>query len=56
MSQSCSFFNFFLYFQHIFSILYREEIRNKYSKNADSKIVEEYERTKQDFYRMELDK
>lgn len=34
----------------------REELRKKYTNNADGKVNEEYERTKADFYRMELDR
>ena len=35
---------------------YRKELREKYGRKADKKVSEEYERTKNDFYRMELDK
>ncbi|XP_067667859.1 dentin sialophosphoprotein-like [Haliotis asinina] len=34
----------------------RRELRDKYSQNATKKIDEDYTRTKQDFYRMDLDK
>ncbi|ESO83233.1 hypothetical protein LOTGIDRAFT_236810 [Lottia gigantea] len=34
----------------------REELKQKYSANATKKIEEDYEKTKQDFYRMDLDK
>lgn len=34
----------------------RQELRKKYTQNGDGKISEEYERTKKDFYRMELDR
>ncbi|XP_046564224.1 uncharacterized protein LOC124273057 isoform X2 [Haliotis rubra] len=34
----------------------RRELRDKYSQNATKKIDEDYNRTKQDFYRMDLDK
>ncbi|KAK6186966.1 hypothetical protein SNE40_006221 [Patella caerulea] len=34
----------------------REELRQKYSANATKKVEEDYEKTKQDFYRMDLDK
>ncbi len=35
---------------------FRDELRKSYSTNATSKVEEDYVRTKQDFYRMELDK
>ncbi|CAD5120165.1 DgyrCDS8742 [Dimorphilus gyrociliatus] len=34
----------------------RREIARKYSANADSRVNDEYRRTKNDIYRMELDK
>lgn len=34
----------------------REDLRKKYSAEAQSKIDQDYKRTKNDFYRMELDK
>lgn len=34
----------------------RQELKTKYSSSAKSKIDEDYKRTQQDFYRMELDK
>ncbi|KAL5014239.1 hypothetical protein ScPMuIL_008509 [Solemya velum] len=34
----------------------RNELKQKYSLNAEGKIQKDYTRTKQDFYRMELDK
>lgn len=34
----------------------RRELREKYTSNATEKLKKDYARTKQDFYRMELDK
>jgi len=34
----------------------RQVLRDKYTSNADDKKKKDYQRTKQDFYRMELDK
>ena len=34
----------------------REEIKNKFSSQAGAKVQEDYKRTKEDFFRMELDK
>ncbi|RUS76164.1 hypothetical protein EGW08_016076, partial [Elysia chlorotica] len=34
----------------------RHELKTKYSSSAKTKVAEDYERTQQDFYRMELDK
>ena len=39
-----------------FVLYFREELRKKYSSNANVKIDEDYTRTKQDFYRMDLDR
>ena len=36
--------------------IYRQQLREKYSQNAGSRVDEEYTRTKQDYYRMDLDK
>jgi len=36
--------------------LVREELRKKYNSDTDDRVNVEYNRTKQDFYRMELDK
>lgn len=41
---------------HIILITYREELKTKYSSTAKTKIDAEYNRTKQDFKRMELDR
>lgn len=35
---------------------YRKELRKKYSASGEAKTEEDYKRTKQDFYRMELDR
>lgn len=35
---------------------FREEMRSKFSPHAQNKVDSDYNRTKQDFYRMELDK
>ena len=41
----------------IHSVLFhREELKKCYSSSAEGKIDEEYKRTKDDYYRMELDK
>ena len=37
-------------------MIFRDELRKKYSTNANEKVDEDYKRTKNDFYRMELDK
>ncbi|KAJ8322318.1 hypothetical protein KUTeg_000789 [Tegillarca granosa] len=34
----------------------QEEMRSKFSPHAQNKVDSDYNRTKQDFYRMELDK